>query len=116
MSKPENVSEASMEPIVRRLEIASRGVSVWRIMTPDGKGIVDQFSEQDCVWPAHEARDYLKQQQAKGYMHGHFVAEARYRDHRDRLMHEAAEEIKRLELRVSELESHLATTIEMKTK
>lgn len=105
MSKSENVSEASMEPIVRRLEIAARGVSVWRIMTPDGKGMVDQFSEQDCIWPAHEARDYLKQQQAKGYMKGHFVEEARYRDHRDRLMLEASDEIKRLESRIAELES-----------
>jgi hypothetical protein len=115
MQNQTNVDGASIQSIVRRLESSCRGVSVWRIMTPDGKGYVDEFSRDGSCFPDQEAREHLKKQQAKGYMIDHYVLETQRRDNRDRLIEEAAKEIKRLAKRVAELESHLATTIEMKT-
>ncbi len=109
-------TNADGECIVARLKKSSVGVPVWRIMSPDGKGYLDEFSRDGCVFPDVEARDYLFKQQEKGRMIGCYVLEATRKDHRDRLIQEAVLEIERLQKRVRQLESHLQDTIDMKTK
>lgn len=100
------------ESLLDRLKAASVGEAVWRVMTPDGKAYVLEFSFSDSAMPASEATNWLKEQNSKGNYAGYYVDRATRYDSRDRLIHEAIFEITRLR----KLEQGYQELIEMRTR
>lgn len=116
MSETQAPEPGRLDAVVQRLEQASRGLQVWRVMTPDEKSYVLQLDRSDAAFPDLACRQWLEEEQSKGRCIGYVVKESVRVSQEDRLMREAASLIKSLRRRVEELESHLATTIEMKTR
>lgn len=100
------------ETLLERLKSESNGESVWRVMTPDGKAYVVEFSHSDSAMPASEATNWLKEQHSKGNYAGHYVERTVRLDGKDRLIREAIAEI----VRLRKLEQAYQESIQMRTR
>lgn len=100
------------DSLLDRLKAASVGEAVWRVMTPDEKAYVLEFSFSDSAMPESEAKNWLKDQNSKGIYAGYFVMKTTRYDAKDRLIKESIKEIKRLR----KVEEHYRESIQMRTR
>ncbi len=94
-----------MSDLVERLREASRGRTEWRVISPDGKGLVMWFSQHgpDAVLnPERAAQQWLQAHQRDWpeRFAGYTAQEAIMQSPADKLMAEAAAEIERLRAEV----------------